>query len=141
MRSITLLTIALFLCRAITAAEPPSIIKDGFDAYKEKGAASAFETWLRGSALEGDTTTKLSVLGGITQIEAAYGKVESFEVIATFTPTARLRRVYAVSYHAKGPVFSYFDLYKSEKSWVIYMLNFNTKPQDILPRSLLDKNG
>jgi hypothetical protein len=141
MKILIVTVLTLFLTGSFLAADPPPIIKDGFESYKENGVASGFETWLRGSALEGDTTTKVGVLGGMTQIEAAYGKMESYEILATFSPTVRLRRVYAVSYHAKGPVFSYFDVYRTEKAWVVYMLNFNTKPQEILPRPLIDKNG
>jgi hypothetical protein len=141
MNKIASILLVLLLSTAARAAETPSIIKEGFDAYKERGVAAGFERWMRGSALEGDTTTKLQILGGMTQIEAAYGKIESYEVIATFAPTKRLQRIYTVSYHAKGPIFGYFDLYATEKGWVGYMFNFNTKPQEILPRSLLDKNG
>ena len=141
MKSPALILIALFISSCSFAAEVPSIIKEGFDAYKEKGVAAGFDTWLRGSAMEGDTTSKLSILGGMTQVEAAYGKMESYEVIGTFFPAARLQRVYTVSYHTKGPVFAYFDLYKTEKGWVAYMFNFNTKPQEILSRELIDKKG
>lgn len=141
MRKFTPIIFLLVLCVTVRADEVPALIQEGFDVYKEKGVAAGFERWLRGSALEGDTTSKLGILGGMTQIEAAYGKFESFEVVGSFSPTRRLKRIYTVSYHAKGPVFGYFDLFASEKGWVAYMFNFNTKPHEILPRSLLDKNG
>jgi hypothetical protein len=141
MKKSSLVIIALFVCSRCFAVDIPLVIKEGFDAYKEKGLAAGFERWLRGSALDGDTTSRISVLGGITQIEAAYGKIESYEVIASYRPAERLQRIYTVSYHAKGPVFGYFDLFKSDNGWIVYMFNVNTKPQEILPRELIDKKG
>jgi hypothetical protein len=133
------LAIIALVFSPVANAETPSIIGEGFEKYKDKGASEALAIWTRGSALEGDTTSRLNVIGPIAQIEAAYGPMESYEILATYSPSARLRRVYAVSYHAKGPLFSYFDLFKTSTSWVVYMFNFNTKPQEILPRNLIDK--
>jgi hypothetical protein len=126
---------------AAALADPLSIVRDGFAALEAKGANEALTAWLRGSALEGDTTTRLGVVGGIAQIEAAYGHMDSFEILASYAPSNRMRRVYVVAYHPKGPVFYNFDLYKTASDWVIYMMNVNTKAQVILPEELIDKNA
>jgi hypothetical protein len=141
MKILRTISILVLMTSSMALAETPSIVTNGFEKYKEKGASEALSTWLKDSALEGDTTTKLNMIGGISQIEAAYGPMESYEIIATFSPTSRLRRVYAVSYHAKGPVFSNFDLFRTSNGWVVYSFNFNTKPQLILPGDLIDKKS
>jgi hypothetical protein len=135
------LFVLILMVSSVAVAETPSIVTDGFEKYKDKGASEALATWLHGSALEGDTTTRLNMIGGITQIEAAYGPIESYEILAIYCPSSKLRRVYAVSYHAKGPVFWNFDLYRATTGWVDFMFNCNTKPQVILPEELIDKKA
>jgi hypothetical protein len=125
----------------VLADEAPSIVAEGFEALKAKGPDEALSTWTRGSALEGDTSTKIGFIGGVSQIESAYGHIESFEILASYSTASRLRRVYAVAYLPKGPVFFNFDVYRTETGWVIYMMNFNTKPVEILPRELVDKKA
>ena len=131
---------ALIISTGRATPDVPAIVKDGFDAYIAKGLPSAFERWMRGSALEGDTTSRLQLVGGLTQIESAYGKIQAYEILGAYSLSARLKRVYTVSYYPKGPVFAFFDLYKTDKDdWVLYMFFFNTKPGEILPRELIDK--
>jgi hypothetical protein len=136
-----IIIVLALLSSSAAFADSSSIVKAGFEALKAKGASEACSVWLHGSALEGDTTTKLSVVGGISQIEAAYGSMDSYEIVASYSPTSRLRRVYAVVYYAKGPTFYYFDLYKTDADWVVYMLNVNTKPQLVFPDELINKKA
>ncbi len=120
----------------------PPIAKAGYDTWIEKDLSAAFDVWMRGSALEGDKTSRLQLLGGLAQVESAYGKLHSYEMLGAYDLSARLKRIYVVSYHPKGPLFAYFDLYKSnDGAWILYMFFFNTKPQEILPRELVDKKG
>lgn len=142
MKSLVLFLVTTALLTSCWASDLPPVVKVGYDTYIAKDLAAAFDVWMRGSALEGDKTSRLQLLGGLSQVESAYGKIESYEVLGSYDLSTRLKRIYVVSYHPKGPLFAYFDLYKGkDESWVVYMFFFNTKPNEILPRELIDKQG
>ena len=142
MKKLIVSLLSLLILSSCWADDVPPVVKSGFQSYIEKDLAAAFDVWMRGSALEGDKTSRLQLVGGLTQIESAYGKPQSYEVLASYDVSKRLKRIYAVSYHPKGPLFSYFDLFHTDSGeWVLYMFYFNTKPQEILPRELIDKKG
>jgi len=135
---LTLSVLALSLsCNAL--AETPSLVEDGLRAYMKDGASAAVTVWFRGSAIENDKNQRLNTLSFLAQLEAGYGAVESYEMVATFSPTSRLRRVYAICYYAKGPAYMCFDLYNSSSGWIICLYNINPKPLEVFPRELLER--
>ncbi len=136
----TLAVFALLVGARAHAADIPAIVKEGFEEYRSQGVEAAADRWLRGSAFDGNPSSKLSILQGAIKIEAVYGKPESFEVLASFTPAERLRRIYVVSYHEKSPVFARFDLYSTERGWIVYDFVFNTESDKIVPAALFDRN-
>ena len=127
------------MCIAVLQAEPsiPDLITKGLAAYEKSGGKEAMAVWLKGSALEGDTTTRMNVAGGLAQIEAAYGKMIGFEPVRTVSVTPSMLRVYVVAKFEKGPVFFAFDCYGAEKEWITSFIDFNTRPATILPPDTL----
>jgi hypothetical protein len=117
----------------------PPIVTTGLEAYQKSGANAALEVWLKGSALDGDTTTRLNLIRGLTQIqiEAAYGKVVGFEPIRSVTIAPSLHRIYILIKFERGPIYAVFDCYKTEHGWIIPSLDFNAKPTAILPAQIL----
>jgi hypothetical protein len=58
-----------------------------------------------------------------------------------YSPTTRLRRIYAVAYFPQGPLFCSFDLYRISGNWTTYGLKFGQRPDDVLPAEVIEKNG
>jgi hypothetical protein len=67
--------------------------------------------------------------------------MESYVIIAVYSPTLRLRRVYAVAYFPQGPLFCCFDLFRNSGVWTTYGLKFNLSPDQVLPVDLIEKSG
>lgn len=114
----------------------PKIVTEGFDVYKKDGAAKAFDAWLIGSPLEKDTTTKINIIGGITQIEAAYGKFSGYEYLGQVPFTSSVTRYYVVGLYEKGPLYMWFEVYTKDGKEILPSFDCNTKANLILPSIL-----
>ncbi len=128
-----LLAATLFLAAAPARAQLPRLVTDGFETYIANGVAEGLNAWLRGSPLQDDAAARQAVTGVLTQAEAAYGKVQGYDVIGEVELSGRVRRIYAIEYHAQGPVFASFDLFRATSGWLVYALNFNLKAEAVLP--------
>ena len=115
----------------------PDFVTNGLTAYQKSGGKEAMVVWLRGSAIETDTTTRMNVAGGLAQIDTVYGKMIGFEPVRTVSITPSMLRVYVLVKFEKGPVFFAFDCYKSAKNWTASFIDFNTRPSSVLPPDIL----
>jgi hypothetical protein len=135
---------AALLCACVAHAEVPAVVTSGFDAYKASGLKSAIATWLRGSqpyvAATATTAVPPEPEAG-AELAGVWGPMESYEILAVYSLSPRLRRVYAVAYLATGPVFCRIDLCKSTGSWITYDLRLNLSPDALLPVELIEKTG
>jgi hypothetical protein len=131
------------ICLSAAGAEIPSIIASGFDAYKSSGSKAALATWLRGAQPSAgiNTSGMPPDVGPGTEAPDAFGPMDSYEVIAMYSPSSRVRRVYAVAYFPQGPLFCCFDLFKVSGAWTTYGLKFSLSPEQMLPVELLEKTG
>jgi hypothetical protein len=143
MKSHARLLLVFLVFTGAARAEVPSLIASGFDAYKASGSKGALATWLRGSpatAAIGAAGLPPDVGTGSENAEG-YGPMESYEILAVYSPSTRLRRIYAVAYFPQGPLFCSFDLFKNSGSWTTYFLKFSISPDQVLPVELIEKTG
>jgi hypothetical protein len=115
----------------------PSVVTDGLNAYQKTGGKAALAAWLKGSPMENDTTTNISMSGLLGQIETAYGKMVGHDVLQVVTVSPVLQRIYILIRFEKGPVYASFDCYKAPAGWIIPVLNLHTKASEVLPANLL----
>jgi hypothetical protein len=144
MKIITRLLLAVLLCTCAARAEVPSVVSGGFEAYKASGLRSALAAWLRGAQpfVAGVATAAIPPEPEPgAELSGAWGPMESYEILAVYSPSPRLRRVYAVAYMATGPVFCRIDLCKTAGSWTTYDLRLNLSPDALLPVELIEKSG
>jgi hypothetical protein len=78
------------------------------------------------------------MLGTLNGIETLYGRMTGFDPLRTVVVSRSLIRVYVLIRFQKGPLYTAFDCYKAQDGWIIPSLNWNTKPDIILPKDLLD---
>ena len=115
--------------------ETPPIVIAGLQAYRAFGRDSAIATWLRGSPVEGQIGNQVN--RGLQDVETAYGSATGGEILANVAIGTRVVRSYVVVLFTKGPMYAWFDCYRRDNSWIIVGFLFNTRPQEILPPSML----
>jgi hypothetical protein len=135
--------IACLMGLAAARADVPSIIASGFDAYKASGSKGALAVWLRGAPPSANIATNglPQDIGTGTDSTDSFGPMESYEILAMYSPSTRLRRIYAVAYFPQGPLFCSFDLFKISGSWTTYGLKFSVTPDQVLPVDLIERAG
>jgi len=95
------------------AYEPPKIVSEGLEGYKNFGHQAAFETWLKGSPIEGDSGTKTALVDIATHAEQAYGRMGGYEFIRTAPISPLIKRVYVALLFEKSPLYVTFDCYRT----------------------------
>jgi hypothetical protein len=136
MRAVLLLT-----CLAAAAATPlrgqsreiPSVIRDGLEIYKVKGASAATARWVKDSPI----TDPSELTRGLGLVENAYGRMVGYEVLDVIPLGKYAQRTYLILLFEKGPLYFWFDCYLYKDQWIITALLFNTKPDMILPAKML----
>jgi len=120
------------------------MIANGFDTFKSTGSSrEALAVWLQGAPATAniDTVGLPPDVGPGFEKPGAIGPMEAYEVVAVYSTTPRLRRIYAVAYFPQGPLFCRFDLYRVKGAWVTYGLKIHTVPELVLPIELIEKTG
>lgn len=139
---ILLIALLAFACPAYSQTPTlPKIITDGFDVYKKDGAAKAFDTWLIGSPVEHDASTRTTVVGNLQMIESSYGKYSGYEYLGTVPFAQSTKRYYVVLLYEKGPLYAWFEVYTVGGQDVIPSFDCNTKASLLLPETFFDKNS
>jgi len=143
MKSLAALLIAGLMGASSLRADVPSIIASGFEAYKASGSKGALAVWLRGAQSSAGINTAGLPPDPAPGLDSSnvFGPMESYEILAMYSPSARLRRIYAVAYFIQGPLFCSFDLYRESGAWTTYGLKFSVTPDPVLPEELINKSG
>jgi len=107
--------------------EPPRIVAEGLEAFKNFGAQAAFDAWLKGSAIEGDNATKPALIETASQAGQVYGRILGYEFIRVTPISPSIKRVYAAVLFEKGPLYLTFDCYRTAHSWIVSQLEANAR--------------
>ena len=116
----------------------PSVILQGFEAYKTDGAEAVVKAWLKGSSLEGSKEA-MSQASGLKQIETFYGNYVAYHMLHKDTIAPNCQMYYFSIDFEKGPGFCKILTFKSTKGEIIVNFKFHTDPERILPSSLLSE--
>jgi len=131
--------VLMLLAVTAYAENTPKIVTDGMEAFKTSGFEAAFDVWLKNSPMDNDKTTISSLKGALVQIEGLYGKMIGYEILINYKLSSTTVRTYAEIHYEKGPVFLFFDSYKTATGWVIPMMRFHTDANQIFPEAFLFK--
>lgn len=121
----------------VSAAKDSEVIANGFTAYKENGAKSAIEAWIKGSGIEGSKEA-LAQANMLTQISDYYGKYLGYELVKK-NPISKSTSVYLVVInYEKGSIFASFYTYITPGGMEVTLnFNFNTDAGKIFPSSVI----
>ncbi len=110
----------------------PTPVESGLQAYQTSGATAAVRSWLADSPLASQRDLLNKTVAEFKAIEQTYGAFSSYEVLGIKSFGQRSLRCYLVLQYEKGPVFIYFDSYRTAKRWTVTGFLFNTKADLIL---------
>jgi hypothetical protein len=123
-------------CVGTVAAEPdsfiPSVIQAGFDFFQKQRPEQGVDLWKEGG-LAGEEFRSLSHATVFRQAERAMGKYVSYEWVATKMVGKSSRIIYLSINYERGAVYARFLVYRTEKDWVVQSMNFNTRPEALMP--------
>ena len=114
----------------------PRVVSAGFDAYRKEGAASAIDTWLKGSPLAGDKAAQ-SQAASLSAVETYYGKLRSAELIKLYRISPSSKLMFMEARFEKGAAFMKFLTFDTGTSEIVTLFLFHTEPAQILPGELL----
>jgi len=136
MRLIIIVLLASLNFSNVAASELPPVLKQGFEIYKTDGIKPTFEYWLRGSILNLSSQKSLFVKK-LETVENLCGTFSGYSVInqQSLTPSSQIN--YVQLNYQRCPIFAQFLVYKIDQRWVVVQFNLHSKPQQILPESLL----
>lgn len=124
--------------QATTRPEIPPVVTHGLDTLAAGGLEGALAVWAVGSPGLADPTSRANVLASLSPVLLAYGKATGGEVLGAVTIGSRVERVYVVLFFERGPLFGYVDTFRNATGWLVLGFLTNTRPQEVLPASLLE---
>ena len=134
-------TIVLVSCIASLATPPlsgqtpalPPVIRAGMEVYKVRGHDAALARWIKDSPIIDPSEAAKA----FNQIESVYGHMMGYEVLDAVPFGTYASRTYLVILYEKGAVYARFDCFRPKDDWVIMDFVFNTKPEAILPPTMM----
>jgi len=114
----------------------PDVVTNGFNEYKTKGAEGALKAWLKGSAMETNLEAQ-SQANIFRQVESLYGPYLGHEIININKLSSTSKIIYIAMNYEKGAIFARFLTYENKEKSIVALLNFNTKPELILPSNMI----
>jgi hypothetical protein len=110
----------------------PPVIDAGFALWVKNGLPAALDLWQKGGLLEGDH--KIVALGKyLKRIEPLVGGYRSYELIDARKISPNSQLVYLAINFERGAVYARFLLYRAADIWVVQNMDFNIKPELIVP--------
>lgn len=117
-------------------AEPnspiPPIVQAGLAVYASGGADPALSVWRKGGALDNEKSSE-DHLDELKHWEKSIGHYKSYELIETKDIGTASKVFYLAMNFERGAVYASFVVYKTRKDWVVQSMDFDTKPEEILP--------
>lgn len=128
--ALSLYSAAVFAQQSHTAK---AMVERGLQAYLKGDASDAIKAWLKGGPLEANTYAANQATN-LKQIEEAYGKPESFDILREHIIAPRARLVIFVVNYSKGILFGRLQAYQTKSGeWIATEFKFNTEAATILP--------
>lgn len=128
----------ILLCagKSALADELPPPVRNGLQSYSQSGAEAAVKIWMENSPLE-RTSEVGNIVKMLQSVERLCGRYKGYDVARVHHFTATTSFVYVQLNYTSCPIFGRFVAYEGEKGWLVTELNFNAKPEKILPSYML----
>ncbi len=119
---------------ALAAESDPSIppvIQTGFDSYAKGQVGPAIDAWRKGGLLGQYPSS--SFFNYFTESQRAVGNYKSYELITTKRIGSSSKIIYLSINYERGAIYARFLVYRTDTDWVVQSMNFNTRPEALMP--------
>lgn len=116
----------------------PAGIEKGFHLFKTAGPSAAFDAWCQGGLLAQDAAAK-EELKKFKETINSLKDYRSYEVIQVKEIGRTSKILYLSMSFDRGVLYGSFLVWKSDRDWIVQRLEFNTKPEVIMPWLLLNE--
>ena len=116
----------------------PSAVEKGLHLLKTAGASVAFDAWCQGGLLAQDAAAK-EQLKKFKEVIGPLKEYRSYEVIQVKEIGKSSKILYLSMSFVGGVLYTSFLIWKSDRDWLVQHLEFNTKPEIIMPWLLLNE--
>ena len=110
----------------------PSVIQSGLALYASGGAEVAVSAWEKAGPIERDRRAE-DYADEFRLLEKSVGHYRSFELIESKDLSKTSKIHYLSLNFDRGAIFASFHVYKTSKDWVVQNMDFDTRPEMILP--------
>jgi hypothetical protein len=118
---------------AADASSPvPAIVQNGFGLWLRGGAPMALEAWEKGGLMEGDRKIGAEC-AYFKRLGPAIGGYKSYELITVQKISQASQLVYLSLNFDRAILYARFLLYRTEQDWVVQNMDFNVKPEAVIP--------
>jgi hypothetical protein len=118
---------------ANTANPPvPAIIQAGFAEWARGGAAASLEVWKKGGLMEGDRKV-VAEASYFKRLDPAIGGFKGFDAVQTQSISSSSELAYIAINFQRAVVYGRFLLYRTDQDWVVQNMDFNIKPEALIP--------
>lgn len=119
----------------------PEVLQAGFVLYPKGGAELALDAWRKGGLADERGERLASQIAYFKQTERAVGNYRSYEVIDIKPVSASSKVLYLAVNFERGVIFARFMIYRTERDWVVQTMDFNTRPETLMPWLSLSGSG
>jgi hypothetical protein len=110
----------------------PAIIQAGFAEWARGGAAASLELWKKGGLMETDRKV-LAEANYFKRLDGVLGGFKGFDTVQSQAISASSEVVYLAINFQRAVVYARFLLYRTEQDWVVQNMDFNAKPEALIP--------
>jgi hypothetical protein len=121
---------------ADSEATIPAVIQAGFDNLQKGQIGPAVNAWRKGGLLAQSSSP--SYFNYFTEAQGAVGAYKSYEWITTKAVGRSSRVIYLAINYERGAVYARFLVYRVQ-DWVVQSMDFNTRPEALMPWLALEQ--
>jgi len=113
-------------------ASVPVAIGKGFQLLKSAGPVAAFEAWREGGVWD-DAAKTTDETNKFKEMVKPLRNYRSYEVIEVKEIGKTSKILYVAMSFERGVLYGSFLVWKSDRDWIVQRMEFNTKPEVIMP--------
>jgi hypothetical protein len=111
----------------------PAVIEGGFESWTKGGAVEViFSAWQKGGLMEGSNKAAVQARY-FRNLSQALGNYKSRELLESKGIGRASQVIYLSINFERGAVYGRFLVYRTEKDWVVQNMDFNDRPEAIMP--------
>jgi hypothetical protein len=115
---------------ADSASSIPPVLQAGFDSLQKGQISPAITAWRQGGLLE--KSSSALYFNYFTEAQSAIGTYRSYDWITTKSVGNNSKVIYLSINYERGAIYARFLLYLA-KDWVVQSMDFNTRPEALMP--------